>query len=164
MSEGGDACTQCRTRGLKNQLILQPFYFLRALLEELLVRVLITDYMRCVNVHVNHNIEKGLQGELHAPGVFARARYRATTSRLWRIAASWACFIVPICSQLAPPLCTCEPEHTRNVDDVRDVSAPVDRRHERDAGPRDLVRVARDADDAHVRPRGEIFDYRGRAS
>lgn len=44
------------------------------------------------------------------------------------------------------------------MDDVRDVFAPVYRRDERDSGPRDLVRVARDADDAQVGPWGEILD------
>ena len=45
------------------------------------------------------------------------------------------------------------------MDDVRDVLSSVDRRRQCHARPRDLVRIPRDADDAQIRPWGEILDY-----
>ena len=38
------------------------------------------------------------QNQRYLLGVFARARYRAMTSRLWAIAANCACLIVPVAS------------------------------------------------------------------
>lgn len=87
----------------------------------------------------------------------AFARRRAMTILSCLMAASWVCLIVPIARRQCRQRETSHPR-TGKMDDVRYVLCAIDVREQRHARPRDLVVVARDAEDADAGRRREILD------
>ena len=117
-------------------------------------------YMRLHVLSQQPAIDDRLKYPSSSPGVIARARYRATTSRLCVMAANWACLMVPMQTFLVVKVSKNSDRSnllTRDVYDMRYVFLTFDGRQHGDRSPSNPVMISRNPNYTYISNRRMVF-------